>query len=118
MNPNYVTINVADQLEDKDSIYHFYKKMIQVRKENPVFVYGEYDVVQEEHPDVYVYTRALNDQFAIVLCNFREYSAELTLKHLPQRSTELILYNYKDAPEQLSETISLNPYEVRVYLYK
>lgn len=92
--------------------------MIQVRKENPVFVYGEYDVLQEDHPDVYIYTRAMEDQFTIVLCNFRENSSELTLKHLPQRNTELILYNYIDAPEQLSEAISLKPYEVRVYLFK
>ena len=74
VNPNYVTINVANQLGDENSIYHFYKKMIQVRKENPLFVYGEYDVIQEEHPDVYVYSRTIGDQFAFVLCNFRQQS--------------------------------------------
>ena len=44
VNPNYPEINVADQLDDENSIYHFYKKMIHLRKENPMFVYGEYDV--------------------------------------------------------------------------
>ena len=118
VNPNYLTINVANQLGDENSIYHFYKKMIQVRKENPLFVYGEYDVIQEEHPDVYVYSRTIGDQFAFVLCNFRQQITELKLKHLPKRNTDLILYNYENAPEQLSETITLNPFEVRVYLYK
>ncbi|MGB3101535.1 MAG: alpha-glucosidase [Psychrobacillus psychrotolerans] len=118
VNPNYLTINVANQLGDENSIYHFYKKMIQVRKENPLFAYGEYDVIQEEHPDVYVYSRTIGDQFAFVLCNFRQQITELKLKHLPKRNTDLILYNYENAPEQLSETITLNPFEVRVYLYK
>ena len=46
------------------------------------------------------------DQFAIVLCNFREHSAEVSLKNLAQHNTELILNNYTDAPEQLSEDIA------------
>ncbi|MFJ7826483.1 alpha-glucosidase [Psychrobacillus sp. NPDC096623] len=118
VNPNYKSINVANQLNDENSIYHFYKKMIHLRKENPVFVYGEYNVLQEDHPDVYIYTREIDDQFAIILCNFRQHNAEISLKYLPQRNTELLLNNYRDAPEQLSENITLNPYEVRVYLYK
>lgn len=118
VNPNYLKINVNYQLNDENSIYHFYKRMIQLRKDNPIFVYGEYEVLLENHPDVYIYTRSFSGQFAVVLCNFRHYTAELKLDDLPNLSAELLLFNYEDAPNQLSKDVFLKPYEVRVYLFK
>lgn len=118
VNPNYLKINVAAQQKDENSIFHFYKRMIQLRKENPVFVYGEYDLLQEEHPGVYIYTRSISGQFAVVLCNFRNKQTLLQLNGLPDLDFGLILYNYDDAPDQLTEEVTLQPYEMRVYLFK
>lgn len=118
VNPNYQQINVAAQQKDENSIYHFYKRMIRLRKENSVFVYGEYDVLLEDHPGVYIYTRSISEQFAVVLCNFRDYPTELQLSGIPQLDYKLELFNYEDAPNQLSEDVLLKPYEVRVYLFK
>lgn len=117
-NPNYLNINVAAQLKDENSIYHFYKKMIQLRKEYPVFIYGEYDVQLMEHPAVYIYTRSISGQLAFVLCNFRQTEQEVQLSNLPAHHFELVLYNYEDAPDQLMKDVTLRAYEVRVYLYK
>ncbi|MEK5038608.1 alpha-glucosidase [Sporosarcina sp. FSL K6-3457] len=116
VNPNYSKINVAAQQQDEHSIYHFYKKMIQLRKENPIFVYGEYDVQQEDHPGVYLYTRSISGQFAVVICNFRGNEEEIQLTNLPKDDVELVLHNYEDVPSQLTEDVALRPYEVRVYL--
>ena len=116
-NPNYRTINVASQKPDENSIYHFYKKMIRLRKENPVFVYGEYDLQLEEHPGVYVYTRSFEGLFAAVLCNFRANVFDIELSGLPKTESILKLCNYKDAPARLTEQVSLRPYETRVYLF-
>ncbi|WP_391209427.1 glycoside hydrolase family 13 protein [Psychrobacillus sp. L4] len=118
VNPNYLKINVAAQQKDENSIYHFYKRMIGLRKENPVFVYGEYDILHEDHPGVYIYTRSISGQFALVLCNFRDYLIDLQLSGIPKFDFELMLYNYEDAPAQLIKEVSLRPYEVRVYLYR
>ncbi|KQL35906.1 alpha-glucosidase [Psychrobacillus sp. FJAT-21963] len=118
VNPNYLKINVNYQLIDENSIYHFYKRMIQLRKDNPIFVYGEYDVWLENHPDVYIYTRSFLGQFAVVLCNFRHYESELKLDDLPNLEAELLLFNYEDTPSQLTKDVFLKPYEVRVYLFK
>lgn len=116
VNPNYLDINVAAQQQDEHSIYHFYKKMIQLRKENPIFVYGEYDVQQEDHPGVYMYTRSISGQFAVVLCNFQSNQQEIQQINLPEYDFELVLSNYEDAPSHLTEEVTLRPYEVRVYL--
>ncbi|MEI4768152.1 alpha-glucosidase [Psychrobacillus sp. FJAT-51614] len=116
VNPNYLNINVASQLKDEGSIYHFYKNMIQIRKQNPVFVYGEYEVLLEEDSDVYIYTRSFEEKNAVVLCNFRNKNIELTISDLPKIDFKLMLYNYDNAPAKLTEKIALQPYEVRVYL--
>lgn len=118
VNPNYLDINVAAQQQDEHSIYHFYKKMIQLRKENPIFVYGEYDVQHEEHPGVYLYTRSITGQFAVVLCNFRGNEEEIQQINFPKYDVELVLNNYEDAPSHLTEDVTLRPYEVRVYLFR
>ena len=116
-NPNYRKINVASQQKDENSIYHFYKKMIRLRKDNPVFIYGAYDLQLEEHPGVYVYTRSYKGVFAAVLCNFHAAAYDIALSGLPGGESVLKLSNYKDAPARLTEQVSLRPYETRVYLF-
>ncbi|OIK14103.1 alpha-glucosidase [Bacillus sp. MUM 13] len=116
-NPNYLRINVSDQLADQNSIYHFYKSMIRLRKQHQVFVYGEYDLILAEHKCVYAYTRNLDGQQALVLCNFGSAESAISLNELVWKKSELILANYSDAEIELSADFTLRPYETRVYLF-
>ncbi|MFB9757492.1 glycoside hydrolase family 13 protein [Ectobacillus funiculus] len=117
VNQNYQEINVAEQLKDPDSILHFYKSLIHLRKENPVFVYGTYELLLPNHPKLFVYTRTLGNQKALIICNFSE--AETSFK-VPNRFShsvsELVMNNYVVVDKALPKRLTLRPYETRVYL--
>lgn len=114
VNPNYIDINVENQLTDKGSILNFYKKLIKLRKENEVFVYGIYELLSEEHPEIYVYSRTLGNKRALVINNFSENVIEYTIPSEFSNST-IALTNY-EIPTSDNLTITLNSYETRVYL--
>ncbi|WP_180955208.1 glycoside hydrolase family 13 protein [Peribacillus deserti] len=116
VNPNYTKINVEDQKEDPDSIYHFYKKMIALRKEHEAIVYGDYQVLLESHPAVYAYTRSLCTQTVLIICNFGEKESHVSFPHFIGKQTELLLGNYREAENEQPIAIQLKPYESRVYL--
>jgi alpha-glucosidase len=113
VNPNYRAINVKQQKNDPSSIYHFYKKMIELRKKHQVLVYGEYELLWEDHPELYIYTRNMNDNSVMVVCNFSMNHHQIDLSHWGKM--ELLLANYEDCPEV--PLIDLRPYETRVYRY-
>jgi alpha-glucosidase len=110
MNPNYERINVAAQLEDPNSILNYFKKLINIRKENEVLVYGSYDLLLENHEQVYAYSRTLGDKQIIVICNLFDKSTEIELE---LTDAVLLLSNYTTEQRQSSGT--LRPYEARVY---
>lgn len=119
VNPNYREINVASQENDPDSILSFYKKLIQLRKDNPLFVYGTYDLLLANHPRLFVYTRKLGSRKAIVINNFSEKSSRFSVPSSVSYSTsELVLNNYEVADKKLRKEFTLKPYETRVYLLK
>ena len=70
MNPNYTEINAAAQTGDPDSVFSYYKKLIALRKQMDVIVYGEYELLEAGHERLYVYTRSLGDEKLLVICNF------------------------------------------------
>ncbi|CAH0307907.1 Oligo-1,6-glucosidase [Peribacillus simplex] len=113
VNPNYRAINVEQQKNDPSSIYHFYKKMIDLRKKHQVLVYGEYELLWEDHPELYIYTRNMNDNSVMVICNFSMNHHQIDLSYWGKM--ELLLANYEDCPEV--SLIDLRPYETRVYRY-
>ena len=119
VNPNYTKINVESQLEDPDSILHFYKKLIQLRKDNPVFVHGAYELLLEDDPALFVYTRHLGSEKAIIINNFSKKSTDIAIPdHLEYTDSELVLHNYEVLDKKLRSEFTLNPYETRVYLLK
>ncbi|MBL5779654.1 alpha-glucosidase [Bacillus sporothermodurans] len=69
VNPNYREINVEKQQKDPHSVYHFYKKMIALKKENKIFTYGTYDLILENDPQIFAYTRTLSNKRVLVLTN-------------------------------------------------
>src|SRR5690606_2809313 len=117
VNPNYPNTNVDEQQKDQDSILNFYKKLIRIRKENEVFVYGMYELLEPNHPHLFVYTRTLDEEKAIVINNFAE---QVTKIELPEwvKDAQLVLNNYDVQDAEIKQKVTLNPYESRVYLLK
>lgn len=119
VNPNYKEINAKRAVEDPNSIFHYYKKLIQLRKENEIIVYGNYDLILEDHPQIYAYTRTLGDEKLVVILNFSEEIPVFEMPdHLEYSSAELMVSNYEVFPEESIEAIELKPYEARVYRLK
>lgn len=117
LNPNYTKINVAEQLNDPDSILNFYKKLIRVRKDHPLFVYGTYELLLANHPRLFVYTRKLGSKKAIVINNFCSKSTRFKVPgSVTYSSSELVLNNYDIFDQKLRKECTLKPYESRVYL--
>lgn len=110
MNPNYRHINVAEQERDRHSILSFYKKMIQLRKQHEVLVYGKYRLMEATDEGLIIYTRTLNHIEARIICNFNEQ--ETWVMDLPDEKN-LVLHNYEDMQRG-----SLRPYEARMYILK
>ncbi|QRF24146.1 alpha-glucosidase [Alicyclobacillus sp. TC] len=117
VNPNYREINVEAELANPNSIFHYYQQLIQLRKQNPLVVYGRYQLISEEHPDIYAYTRTMNENVWLVLCNFygRDTVWEKPKELASYQIAELKLGNYPIQSTHLSiDRISLRPYEALV----
>ncbi|MDB8551462.1 glycoside hydrolase family 13 protein [Turicibacter sanguinis] len=115
VNSNYATINVEAQLNDEDSIFNHYKKLIHLRRYSEykdVIVYGDYELLSENHPNVYAYTRTLDHQKLLIVSNFFAKPAIACLKQL--RAKQIILSNYEDSSLSL-DCLMLRPFESIVF---
>ncbi|MUL00809.1 alpha,alpha-phosphotrehalase [Aliivibrio fischeri] len=111
LNPNYPEINVAAALEDKNSIFYHYQKLIALRKQNPVIVYGDFIPLFETHSAVFAYERKDADQHLVVLNNFSAEPQTLALpEHIANRSVECLICNLEPTTQLGSELI-LAPYQ-------
>lgn len=117
VNPNYKNINVEQSLKDQESIFHYYRKLIALRKEHKVLVYGEYKLLLPLDPDVYAYTRTLEEDGLLVVLHFLAEQAEFSMPdELAGKPMELLISNYP--PDGgATDKFSLRPYEARVYKY-
>lgn len=109
VNPNYKNINVAQQLEDNHSILQFYKDLIQLRKSDDVYVYGQFDLVDAENSQVFAYTRTLNDKKVLIVGNLTDKEARLDVP-FDISSANIKLFNYDDN----IDIKHLRPYEACV----
>ena len=116
VNENYPDINVAAQERDPNSILNHFRKMTKVRKENPVLVYGKYELLQREHPDIYAYTRTLDDEKMLVLLNFSQETATITLSGMSDFG-EPIINNYSELDID-QDKASLLPYQAVILKIK
>ena len=96
VNPNHVTINAAEQVQRPDSVFRFYQKLIRLRKEMDVIVHGHYALLEPEHPDLFIYTRTLDNESLLVVCNFSEREQAYALPE-EYRGAEILIANYPDA---------------------
>lgn len=112
VNENYKTINVEEALHDEHSIFHHYRKLIALRKEMPVIVYGAYTLLAEEDEKVYAYTRELDGKKLLVVCNFT--SEETPFTYGGTETAEIVISNYETASTNVRQ-LMLRPYEAVVY---
>lgn len=111
VNPNYTKINTKDQINREDSVFKYYQKLIKLRHESELIVYGTYDLILDDDKDIYAYIRTLGDEKLIVYCNFSENTREV---ELPEEFTngKVLISNYIDA--KVNHKITLRPYEAIV----
>lgn len=111
VNPNYTKINAKDQVNREDSVFKYYQKLIKLRHESELIVYGTYDLILDDDKDIYAYIRTLGDEKLIVYCNFSENTREV---EFPEEFTngKVLISNYIDA--KVNHKITLRPYEAIV----
>ena len=98
VNPNYKKINVADQLKREDSVFHYYQKLIRLRKENEIIVYGNYELLLPEDENIFAYIRTLDNQKLLVVCNFSK--SEQKFDFSGYENAKVLISNYnRDAGE-------------------
>lgn len=112
VNSNYNEINAEHALKDKNSIFYYYKKLIQIRKDHEVVVYGDFTLLMEEDEDVFAYTRYLNGKKLLVVCNFYVNRKAIAIPELETYTKELLITNYNE----IEDVQVLRPYEARMYL--
>lgn len=115
VNPNYKTINVEAQLKDSESILHFYKKLIELKKQHKVFTYGVYDLLLANHQQIYAYTRTQGDEQVVVIANLSSEPAEFEFDPFELKQEGLLLANHEVEAHEPVKAFTLKPYEARVY---
>ena len=115
VNPNYKVINAAAQIGDEDSVYNYYRKLISLRKEHPIIVNGDFELVGEDDADVFVYLRHWKDQILWVACNFTDRMQKIvspSSNHAEYRKWHVICDNYSPSGYPFEKgQIELRPYE-------
>ncbi|AXN39448.1 alpha,alpha-phosphotrehalase [Peribacillus butanolivorans] len=116
---NYRDINAAQALNDQDSIFYHYKKLIQLRKEYEIITSGDYKIIQSEHPELFIYVRSYRDEQLLVVNNFYAKDTKLILpaELLNNESETILIGNYSHSLP-LCRKMEIRPYESVVYHLK
>ncbi|QQZ10446.1 glycoside hydrolase family 13 protein [Heyndrickxia vini] len=116
VNSNYKEINAKKQLTNDDSIFHYYKQLIQLRKQHDIIVYGTYDLILADHNEIFAYTRTLDEEKLLIILNFSKENCLFELpKEIQFTDKELLISNYEVNSADSIEKITLLPFEARVY---
>lgn len=111
VNPNYTKINAEEALKDQNSIFYYYKKLIRFRKEEPILIYGTFELLCPEDEYVFAYTREWKGKKWLVIGNFYEKSARFDYLG----KGRALLSNYEQESETRLEQMKLRPYEAAIY---
>ncbi|MCW2457138.1 UNVERIFIED_ORG: oligo-1,6-glucosidase [Rahnella aquatilis] len=111
VNPNYKQINVAAALDDPNSVFYHYQKLVALRKQQPLLVHGDFRQIFNSHPQVFAWLRTSGDQTLVVINNFTREPLTLDVPdNLQSLQGQCLISNY--APrEQLGARLQLQPYE-------
>jgi oligo-1,6-glucosidase len=112
VNPNYLTINAATEMEDPDSVFHHFRKLIKLRHDHPVIVHGRFDLLLPDHEQIWALTRTLDDQVLLMIANCSSEPVLVPSDTMPDLTdAQLLLATHED-----SMSYELAPWESRVYL--
>ena len=116
VNPNYKGINAQAEIDDDDSVFHHYRRLIELRHTEPAVAHGDFHMLLADHDQVYAFTRRHSNAELLVLANFSKERAAIEVPDADRwKGTELVLANYPvDAAEDIQH-LSLRPWEVRAY---
>ncbi|MDP4269594.1 MAG: alpha-glucosidase [Bacteroidota bacterium] len=116
VNPNYRAVNVAAEEQDENSVLNYFRKMVRLRKHNPVLVYGAYKLLVPEDPQVYAYTRTLGNEQFLILLNFSAKKADFALDK--KLNPAFVLINNYPNIETNGKQVKLAPYQAVVVRMK
>lgn len=111
VNPNYTEINAQEQLNRDDSVFHYYQKLIALRKQKEIIVYGNFELLLPEDEDIFMYTRVLEKEKLLVICNFSK-NERVVKSPDGFEAGDILITNYEN-PE-ISDELKLRPYEAIV----
>ncbi|MCY8916084.1 alpha-glucosidase [Bacillus atrophaeus] len=117
INDNYTWLNAKSQMQDKASVYHFYKNLIALRRKYDVFIYGLYDLLLPEDKQIFAYFRKSDRQTALILTNLTKTPVLYRHPAYPLSSDSLVLSNIETTHHQHTTSILLQPYETRIYVW-
>jgi oligo-1,6-glucosidase len=109
VNPNYKKINAAAEVDDPDSVFNYYKKLIALRKENDIIVDGTYELLEAADENLFIYTRSLNGRKLLVVCNFTDKTLDVPKSIEAMTGGDILISNYKE------KASSIRPYEATVF---
>lgn len=115
VNKNYDKINAKQCLQDENSIFNHYKKLIDIRKNNDTIIYGDYKLLCEDDENIFAYVRELNGDKILVVCNFYDKDVEFKFEG-DFNYSKVLLSNYNDSSKMI-EKLKLRPYEVVMYRF-
>lgn len=116
VNPNYTEINAKEQLGRRDSVFHYYKELIRLRKEHEIIVYGQYELLNPENEEVYAYRRKLNGQELLIICNFSENDIAYEIPESEiEKADEAQILITNCGRTGLEKQMLLKPYEASVF---
>jgi oligo-1,6-glucosidase len=87
-------INAAAQEKDLNSCLNYFRKIVKLRKDNPALVYGKYELLDKDNPNVYAYTRELNGKKFLVLLNFTSKNSSVNIS-LDTSKAKMLIDNYR-----------------------
>ncbi len=110
VNENYTKINAAEQLDREDSVYNYYKALIQLRKEHDIIVYGSYELLEPADENLFIYTRTYGEKQILVICNYTDQTLPFpeVVADKVSNNKGLLIGNYKD------RATMVRPYEAMV----
>lgn len=110
VNPNYAIINAEAQEKDPNSVLNYFRKLVQLRKENPILIYGKYTLIDKDNPDVFAYTRELEGKKVLVVLNFSDKNVKINTG-FNIKNAKVLIANYTN----LAKDGLLRPYEAIIY---
>lgn len=117
INPNHTWLNAASQIEDQTSVYHFYSRLIALRKKHDVLINGRYELLLPDDKQIFAYLRKGSGETALIITNLTKTPALYRHPGLPLASDSLVLANTEPEHHRHVTSFLLKPYEARVYIW-